>query len=84
MLSLIYSLPMLYLCRDCSEDFGKDLETHKPTSAVRSREELSKWFCGRHNEVNKKLGKEVWDCAIGKMDETWKDAPGMGGAMISE
>ncbi|KAE9393873.1 FAD-dependent thiol oxidase [Gymnopus androsaceus JB14] len=78
MLSLIYSLPLLYPCRDCAEDFGRDLEAHKPTSAVRSREDLSKWFCERHNEVNRKLGKEVWDCGVEKMDERWKDGPGDG------
>ncbi|KAE9399437.1 FAD-dependent thiol oxidase [Gymnopus androsaceus JB14] len=78
MLSLLYSLPMLYPCRDCAEDFGRDIEAHKPTSAVRSREDLSRWLCERHNEVNMKLGKEIWECGIGKMDERWKDGPADG------
>jgi FAD-linked sulfhydryl oxidase len=67
MLSLLLSLPMLYPCSHCASDFGKDLEKNKPD--VSGRAGLSRWLCERHNEVNKKLGKEVWDCRLEKMDE---------------
>ncbi|KAG2133776.1 hypothetical protein DEU56DRAFT_871932 [Suillus clintonianus] len=33
----------------------------------------TRWFCERHNEVNGKLGKQMFDCA--KVDERWKDGP---------
>jgi FAD-linked sulfhydryl oxidase len=32
--------------------------------------ELSKWFCEQHNVVNRKLGKDEFDCE--KVFERWK------------
>jgi FAD-linked sulfhydryl oxidase len=37
---------------------------------VGSRDELGRWLCGAHNEVNVKLGKPVFDCA--KWEERWR------------
>ncbi|KAG1812428.1 ERV/ALR sulfhydryl oxidase domain-containing protein [Suillus subaureus] len=71
MLNLIHALPALYPCTHCAADFGDKMKEHPPD--VSSRERLSKWFCERHNEVNEKLGKEMFDCA--KVDERWKDGP---------
>ncbi|KAG1870384.1 ERV/ALR sulfhydryl oxidase domain-containing protein [Suillus tomentosus] len=71
MLNLIHALPVLYPCTHCAADFGDKIKEHPPD--VSSRERLSKWFCERHNEVNEKLGKEMFDCA--KVDERWKDGP---------
>jgi len=71
MLMLLKSLPVLYPCTWCAQDFGKDIEKSKPD--VSGREALSRWLCERHNEVNEKLGKEKFDC--GKVDERWKDGP---------
>jgi FAD-linked sulfhydryl oxidase len=34
---------------------------------------MSRWFCERHNEVNEKLDKELFDCA--RVDERWKYGP---------
>ncbi|KAF9531710.1 ERV/ALR sulfhydryl oxidase domain-containing protein [Crepidotus variabilis] len=74
MLMLLRSLPILYPCGWCAEDFGKDLQSNPPQ--VGGREALSRWLCERHNEVNQKLGKESFDCA--KVDERWKDGPSDG------
>lgn len=74
MLSLIRALPLLYPCTHCADDFGEDMKGHPPD--VSGRVGLSRWLCERHNEVNHKLGKEVFDCA--KTDERWKDGPSDG------
>ncbi|KAG1765767.1 ERV/ALR sulfhydryl oxidase domain-containing protein [Suillus occidentalis] len=71
MLNLIHALPVLYPCTHCAKDFGDRMKECPPD--VSSRERLSRWFCERHNEVNEKLGKELFDCA--KVDERWKDGP---------
>ncbi|KAF8825829.1 FAD-dependent thiol oxidase [Lentinula edodes] len=74
MLTLIRSLPVLYPCTHCADDFGQDIKVNAPD--VSGRVGLSKWLCERHNEVNKKLGKATFDCA--KTDERWKDGPADG------
>jgi len=74
MLMLIRSLPALYPCRNCAEDFEKNVEAHPPD--VSSRERLSRWLCERHNDVNDKLGKSRFDCS--KTDERWRDGPADG------
>ncbi|KAF7294594.1 Sulfhydryl oxidase [Mycena indigotica] len=74
MLALIGSLPALYPCSHCAEDFGESVQRNPPD--VSGRAGLSRWFCERHNEVNEKLGKATFDCA--KTDERWKDGPANG------
>ncbi|KAF9054457.1 ERV/ALR sulfhydryl oxidase domain-containing protein [Panaeolus papilionaceus] len=74
MLMLLRSLPVLYPCHWCADDFGKDINQYPPD--VSGRTALSQWLCDRHNQVNKKLGKETFDCS--KVDERWKDGPSDG------
>ena len=38
---------------------------------LKSRYDLSKWFCEQHNIVNRKLDKPEFDCS--KVFERWKD-----------
>ncbi|KAK7056272.1 Flavin-linked sulfhydryl oxidase of the mitochondrial IMS [Paramarasmius palmivorus] len=76
MLSLIRALPLLYPCHVCADDFGEDLKKNPPD--VSGREGLSRWLCERHNTVNRKLGKEEFDCGLTKLDERWKDGPADG------
>ena len=38
---------------------------------VTSQRELSQWMCEIHNDVNKLLGKKLFDCS--KVNERWKD-----------
>ncbi|KNZ74567.1 FAD-linked sulfhydryl oxidase ALR [Termitomyces sp. J132] len=74
MLMLLRSLPLLYPCSNCAEDFGEDIGKNPPD--VSGRVGLSRWLCERHNAVNGKLGKKLFDCA--KTDERWKDGPADG------
>lgn len=71
MLGLLRSLPMLYPCGHCASHLAENLKENPPK--VGGREELSRWLCERHNDVNERLGKEKFNCA--KVDERWKDGP---------
>ncbi|KAI5449964.1 Flavin-linked sulfhydryl oxidase of the mitochondrial IMS [Naganishia albida] len=71
MRSLIHSLAEFYPCTWCAKDFRERIAEAPPD--VAGREGLSRWMCERHNEVNERLGKEVFDC--GKVMERWKDGP---------
>jgi FAD-linked sulfhydryl oxidase len=73
MRALLGSLPQLYPCTWCADDFGADMKASPPD--VSGREALSRWLCERHNVVNAKLGKEKFDCAWAKIDARWKDGP---------
>ncbi|PSR76302.1 hypothetical protein PHLCEN_2v8534 [Hermanssonia centrifuga] len=73
MLTLIRSLPVLYPCTHCASDFGEEVKKSPPD--VSGRVGLSRWLCERHNEVNEKLGKSKFNCAVEKLDERWKDGP---------
>lgn len=44
-------------------------------TALSGRAALSKWLCERHNEVNRKLGKSEFSCALDKLGERWKEGP---------
>jgi len=74
MLMLLRSLPVLYPCGWCADDFGKDMSLNPPD--VSTRTSLSRWLCERHNAVNRKLGKSEFECA--RVDERWKDGPADG------
>lgn len=76
MLSLLNSLPTLYPCTTCATHLGNKMETHPPD--VSNRTVLSRWLCERHNDVNKVLGKSIFDCSIGSLDTRWKDGPSDG------
>ncbi|KAJ8487126.1 hypothetical protein ONZ51_g4385 [Trametes cubensis] len=76
MLSLLRALPILYPCSVCATHLGETMETRPPD--VSSRTALSRWLCEQHNEVNERLGKDKFDCAIEKLDERWKDGPADG------
>lgn len=76
MRSLLTSLPGLYPCTWCADDFGKDIVANPPD--VTGRAGLSKWLCERHNEVNRKLGKTEFGCGEKNLAERWKDGPADG------
>lgn len=58
----------LYPCWVCADDF----QTYIRNDPVRagSRGEFGTWLCNAHNDVNKKLGKPVFDCS--KWEERWR------------
>ena len=45
------------------------VETHPPE--VGSRVKFSRWMCEMHNDVNKRMGKKLFDCS--RVDERWLD-----------
>ncbi|KAI5967732.1 ERV1 [Candida margitis] len=58
-----------YPCWYCGEDFVKYIDQHEPQT--KSQDNLGKWLCEAHNDVNKKLGKPQFDCNFWK--QRWKD-----------
>jgi FAD-linked sulfhydryl oxidase len=74
MLGLLHALPTLYPCSHCATHLGEEMKTSPPD--VSGRKGLSWWLCQRHNEVNARLGKEMFNCK--KTDERWKDGPADG------
>jgi FAD-linked sulfhydryl oxidase len=69
MRTFMNALPLLYPCSHCASDLGEDLKRDPPD--VSSRERLSRWMCVLHNGVNRKLGKEEFNCD--RVDERWRD-----------
>ena len=57
----VYLFQRLYPCGECAEHFGKLLEKFPPQ--VSSRSAAAAWGCHVHNEVNKRLKKELFDCS---------------------
>ncbi|KAH8116516.1 ERV/ALR sulfhydryl oxidase domain-containing protein [Phellopilus nigrolimitatus] len=76
MLGLLFALPVLYPCAWCATHLGEEMTRRPPD--VSGRAGLSRWLCERHNEVNARLGKPVFDCALESTDERWKDGPSDG------
>ena len=58
--NLISAFTHLYPCPDCRKSF-KLLISENPVKTG-NREEVVNYICDIHNLVNKKLGKEIFDC----------------------
>jgi len=59
--SYIHLFQRLYPCGDCARHFGQILERYPPQ--VSSRSAAAGWACHVHNEVNKSLRKDLFDCS---------------------
>lgn len=59
----------IYPCNWCASDFERYIKQKAPR--VNSRDELGRWMCEAHNEVNSKLNKEMFDCNF--WEKRWKD-----------
>ncbi|KAF2157210.1 hypothetical protein K461DRAFT_289549 [Myriangium duriaei CBS 260.36] len=59
--SYIHLFQRLYPCGECSQHFRKIIDKYPPQ--VSSRSTAAAWACHVHNEVNKSLHKELFDCA---------------------
>jgi FAD-linked sulfhydryl oxidase len=59
--SYIHLFARLYPCGDCARHFQKIL--HKFPPQVSTRSTAAAWACHVHNEVNKRLKKELFDCS---------------------
>ncbi|KIN00869.1 hypothetical protein OIDMADRAFT_103599 [Oidiodendron maius Zn] len=58
----------LYPCWVCAEDFQEFMTQNR--IRTESRDEFGQWMCEAHNDVNRKLGKKVFDCS--KWEERWR------------
>lgn len=59
--SYIYLFARLYPCGDCGRHFQQILSKFPPQ--VASRSTAAAWACHVHNEVNKSLKKDLFDCS---------------------
>ncbi|KAF2759314.1 hypothetical protein EJ05DRAFT_485348 [Pseudovirgaria hyperparasitica] len=57
----IHLFQRLYPCGECAQHFHELLKKFPPQ--VSSRTSAATWGCHVHNEVNRKLGKDIFDCA---------------------
>ena len=71
LVSFVRLFSRLYPCWVCADDFQGYIARDAPR--VGSRDEFGWWLCGAHNEVNRKLGKPVFDCS--KWQERWVTGP---------
>jgi FAD-linked sulfhydryl oxidase len=61
MSSFIQGLARFYPCSYCAEDLREQVKLHPPV--LDSNVALSDWFCQIHNNVNRRLGKPLFDCS---------------------
>lgn len=59
----------VYPCGWCAKDFELFIKENAPK--VDSKDDLGRWICAAHNEVNEKLGKEKFNCDLWK--KRWVD-----------
>jgi FAD-linked sulfhydryl oxidase len=57
---LINGIGQYFPCPECADHFGKEIQILPPK--LDSKKDLTSWFCYQHNQVNKRLGKEVYNC----------------------
>ncbi|KAK8069234.1 FAD-linked sulfhydryl oxidase ALR [Apiospora phragmitis] len=67
--SFMGAFARLYPCWSCAEDFQHYMARQQ--MPVGSRDEFGKWLCEAHNAVNRKLGKQAFDCV--RWEERWRD-----------
>lgn len=59
--SFLHLFARLYPCGECARHFQKILAKFPPQVATRST--AAAWACHVHNEVNKSLKKDLFDCS---------------------
>ncbi|PXF43184.1 FAD-linked sulfhydryl oxidase ERV1 [Gracilariopsis chorda] len=57
----------IYPCAPCAESFQEIIKQDPPDG--RSGPAFAQWMCRVHNEVNKEIGKDLFDCS--KVGEKW-------------
>lgn len=66
----------LYPCWVCATDFRDWMKKPENEPRLDSQDEFGRWMCEAHNEVNRKLGKDEFDCNLWK--QRWRDGWGDG------
>lgn len=67
---LVRALVSLYPCKHCRAQLALDVERYPPR--LESREAFVGWLCLQHNLVNELLGKPVFPCDGGALNERWR------------
>lgn len=57
---LFKGISLFFPCKECADHFKEEIRQVPPK--VENNKDLSKWLCYQHNQVNKRLGKEITDC----------------------
>ena len=65
------SISSFFPCKLCTIHWEKTLENSDIDNILNSRNNLMVWLCEKHNEINIKLGKELFPCEINKLYERW-------------
>ncbi len=60
MIKMVNGLARHFPCKECAEHFQYEIKVVPPK--VNDNKEFAKWFCYQHNQVNKRIGKEVQNC----------------------
>jgi FAD-linked sulfhydryl oxidase len=47
-------------CRECADHFKNEISINPPK--IENNKTLSEWVCFQHNQVNMRLGKNLFDC----------------------
>src|SRR5579859_4658811 len=72
--SFMSTLGRFYPCWHCADDFRSWMAKGNEPK-VQSRREFENWMCKAHNEVNKKLGKDAFDCSEENLNIRWREGP---------
>lgn len=65
--TLIDVLTRVYPCGECAHHFQQFVKADPPE--VHSRYAFAQWLCRLHNDVNRRLGKPEFNCAV--VDAKW-------------
>lgn len=72
MATFLRTFAIFYPCWVCAEDFREWMAKRENQPVVdQGWPGLGQWMCRAHNEVNRKLGKDEFDCKIWR--QRWKD-----------
>ena len=75
MSSFLNILSEFYPCWYCAKDFRDWMKRDNNKPQLSTKNEFADWLCRAHNEVNHKLGKELFDCSPASLDERWGNGP---------
>lgn len=62
----------LYPCGACAASLRAIVDERPPDAAARGgKGAFARWMCEVHNEVNRELGKDVFDCGEESLGRRW-------------